>query len=98
MPNPCRLCFILVSAEPEMQPPRVPPLRWQQFEQGTLAHLRAARQALATAHGLASAEGMLKWSGEARELSARVQVLMNEIEENARRALQESISGPEGRR
>jgi hypothetical protein len=100
VPDPCKLCFILVSTQYEVQPPYTPtpPLRWQQFETQTLAHLRAAREALATAHGFASAEGMLKWSGHMRELATQVQALVQEIEDNQRRALQESISVPEGRR
>jgi hypothetical protein len=64
--------------------------RWQQFEQHVLMDLRAARVSLARVSGMALSDGMIKWSGEARELAARVQVLASEIEENAQRVLQEA--------
>lgn len=67
---------------------------WTQFEASVLRDLRIAREALATVHGMASVEGLLKWSGEAKELATRVHELTKEIEENQRRVLQESISGP----
>lgn len=70
-------------------PPASPAWRWQQFEQHVLMDLRAARVSLARASGMAMSDGMIKWSGDARELASRVQTLVREIEENAQRVLQE---------
>lgn len=66
-----------------------PPLRWTQFETETLLQLREARLCLVKVSGFALADGMTTWSGEAHELAARVQKLVESIEENQKRALQE---------
>lgn len=77
----------LSSQPPVWTPP--PPARWQQFEQHVLMDLHTARKALASVSGLAMSDGMIKWSGEARELASRVATLVREIEENAQRVLRE---------
>jgi hypothetical protein len=77
----------LRAALGEEHPPAV---RWQQFERSVLEHLRAARESLASASGMAMSDGMIKWSGDARDLAARIRTLVKEIEENRDRVLRES--------
>jgi len=52
---------------------------WTQFEDEVLERLREARRALASASGMASADGMTTWSLRAHELAGEVEKLTNEI-------------------
>jgi hypothetical protein len=58
------------------------PQRWTQFESETLEKLRDARRALASASGLAMADGMTAWSLRAHELAREVEKLTKEIADN----------------
>jgi hypothetical protein len=63
---------------------------WPQFEAHVIENLRAARHALATAHGMAVSDGFVVWGARLKEMAAEAKDLLESIEENQRRVLQES--------
>lgn len=88
--SPSTYCATCMSRLQDSKPAPPPPAtRWLQFEPQVLADLRAARELLAHAYGMAQADGFVVWADEARELATRVHGLTKKIEENAQRVLQE---------